>query len=160
VTKIFNNETKLPLIRDEIEVDNYAEIVIIDLINGSEIVIDKTLAWDSQLGSQLQWSNQDNLVYYNTFDENYHVQGVMYDINRNVKQHLTCPIYHVSYSGKYSIRYNLHLYILSYYFNVYTCFSPNLGKIQYTQQGYGVYVPSVNVQRNYLLKLLKVKITF
>lgn len=105
VTRIFNNETKLPLIRDEIDVDSHAEIVIIDLINGSEIVIDKTLAWDSQLGSQLQWSNQDNIVYYNTFNENYHVQGVMYDINRNVKQDLTCPIYHVSYSGKYSIRY-------------------------------------------------------
>jgi len=42
-----------------------AEIVGVDLENGESKVVDRTLAWDTQLGAQVQWGRSDEELVYN-----------------------------------------------------------------------------------------------
>lgn len=42
-----------------------AEIVVVDLQTGEAQVVDRTLAWDTQLGAQVQWGRSDGELVYN-----------------------------------------------------------------------------------------------
>jgi hypothetical protein len=100
------------------------DVVVIDLQSGKEQVIDSTYAWGSQVGAHVQWGGADTELFYNIiFDskDGSHsgIRGVRYNMFTGDRSVLDCPVYHVSSSGKFAV-------------------APNLNRIQYTQQGYGV----------------------
>jgi hypothetical protein len=108
-----------------VEYNDKADIIVIDLITGKTEVIAETSAWDSQVGSHVQWGTSDHELYYNTIDHPKSTQeqtrGVVYNREKNSFRKLDCPIYQISPNGLYSA-------------------SPDLTQIKYTQLGYGVYV--------------------
>ena len=103
-----------------------ADIVVIDIIRGTEAVVAVTRAWDSQLGAQVQWGSTDDIIIYNDIvthgDSSYRVAGVILNLKLGSKLILDCPVYHVSADGFYSA-------------------SPEIDKIHNTQLGYGAYLP-------------------
>jgi len=52
--------------------DDIAEIGYIDLESGEFVLLDETLAWNWQQGSQLQWlpSKNNNSIIYNSIKDN------------------------------------------------------------------------------------------
>ena len=124
-----------------------AKVVVFDLILGpsTKAVVAQTTAWDSQVGSHVQWGESDHELLYNTFlDDNNtfwhgsdfewsskqrHLRGVVHDILTQSVRFLDCPIYHVSPNGKFAV-------------------SPDLSKIKFTQLGYGVDVANAVRNRN------------
>lgn len=55
----FPTDERLPL------KDEAAEIVVADLETGESRVVDRTMAWDTQLGAQVQWGRSDEELIYN-----------------------------------------------------------------------------------------------
>jgi hypothetical protein len=110
--------------------DRYANITLYNVLTNEHEVIDRTLAWSSQLGAQLQWGATDNELFYNTLlrspsclssvpCSSYDLKGVVYHVKERVKEYLSCPVYHVSLNGKFTV-------------------SPDLLKVSATQKGYGI----------------------
>lgn len=117
--------------------DTEAEVVIIDLLKGTEKVVFRTRAWGAQLGAQVQWGESDTDLLFNVAGEDIMknhrkversrdvksvqegLMGMVLNPKSGHKKLLDCPVYHVSQDGKTSV-------------------SPQLSKIHYTQMGYGV----------------------
>jgi len=135
--------TRLPQIFPGSGEGTNAEIVVIDLMSGSEDIVATTTAWGAQLGSQVQWGQSDEQLFFNTVKEtsDQGVAGVSLNIFTKLKHTMDCPIYHVSKNGKYTI-------------------SPTITKIKHTQMGYGadyisernrnneIYIPNQNAAKN------------
>ena len=108
-----------------------AEVLVLDLSNGSEMVVSITYGWGSQLGAQVQWGANDSQLFYNEVTNvgimrsqshafigsgGWYIYGVAHNIFSMKKRKLRCPIYHVSSDGNYAI-------------------SSDLSKISFTQKG-------------------------
>lgn len=100
-----------------------AQIVLVDLESGSESVVASTAAWDTQLGSQVQWGATDQELCYNDLDETtWRPRGVIHNPETGSRRWVNGAIYHVSADGSKAA-------------------SPNLERYRYTQLGYGVVIP-------------------
>lgn len=113
----------------------YATVSIVDVQDGTTKVVDRTAAWDSQVGAQVQWGSTDNELFYNSVCQSEQaphnvlsatqssgqlmVRGTMYHRTSRQVKLLDCPIYHISPDGKFGI-------------------APNMLKIHHTQKGYGI----------------------
>ena len=117
-----------------------AEVVVIDLLKGTERVVFRTRAWGAQLGAQVQWGDKDTDLFFNIAGDvlkhgklersrdfkfmQSGLAGMVMNPRSGHKKLLDCPVYHVSQDGKLTV-------------------SPQLFKIHYTQMGYGAdYVGS------------------
>ncbi len=108
-----------------------AQVIVIDLMTGSETAVAETYGWDTQLGAQVQWGESDDELFFNDMDiEKWSPFGVQFDFNTGEKNHLPGTIYHVSPNGKQIA-------------------SPCLLRTGRTQLGYGVLAPPNNVPVNY-----------
>lgn len=118
-----------------------AIVSVVDLFNGSIIYQDNSNAWGSQVGAHVQWGRTDRELVYNKMynqvinqphdnpklrecpmlanDTDAPACGVKVDTTTGITKILQCPIYHVNAFGTYAV-------------------SPNLYKIKYAQQGYGI----------------------
>ena len=107
-----------------------AEVVAVDLETGDERVVAKTRGWDTQLGTQAQWGNEDTQLFFNDLDtDEWRPYGVVLDLFTGEARKLDGTIYVVSPDGKYAA-------------------SPCLLRTAVTQAGYGVIVPEDRVPRN------------
>jgi len=74
-----------------------AEIVVVDLDNGESKVVDRTLAWDTQLGAQVQWGRNDEELVYNVQSETAPViHGRVLNLFNSERRDLTGEVYMVS----------------------------------------------------------------
>lgn len=101
-----------------------AEIVLVDLLNGTTRVIAETKGSDSQLGAQAQWGATDEELYFNDVDTEYwHGHGVRVNPFTGERRDLEGPLFEVSQDGRYVVG---------------IC----LSRCAITQLGYGVVVPT------------------
>src|ERR1700732_1535276 len=110
-------DDKLPIPGDR------AEIVLIDLSQGTTRVIADTRGWDTQLGAQVQWGNDDHALFFNDVDIlTWTPFGVRLDPSTEKRKRLDGPAYAISPDGKLSA-------------------SPCLLRTSRTQRGYTVLGP-------------------
>lgn len=109
-----------------------SEVIVVNIRTKETLVVDRTTAWDTQVGAHVQWGANDSQLFYNkymassaeSFSTASHglLRGVMADIHTSKKVYFDSPVYHVSTLGDYYA-------------------APDLTKIRFTQLGYGVYSP-------------------
>jgi hypothetical protein len=117
-------EDKSPSYIDE------AVVTVFDLHTKEKIYVQKTCAWDSQLGAQVQWGGTDEELYFNDLDPNtFDVYGLKVNIKTNHVKKLEGSVYMISPCGGFSI-------------------SPCLKRIVRVQRGYGVRIPIEFVPKN------------
>lgn len=95
-----------------------ATIVVIDLMTSTEIIVDTTNGWDSQLGAQVQWGASDHELIYNThstatLNGNNSINGgigVVTNIFLKETNYLKCGIYHIRYIYHHNCYYPHHYY--------------------------------------------------
>jgi hypothetical protein len=107
-----------------------AEIVLVDVLEGTTRIIAETRGWDTQLGAQVQWGSDDHALFFNDVDIlTWRPFGVRLDPSTEERQSLDGPVYAISPDGKLSA-------------------SPCLLRTARTQRGYGVVVPESHVPKN------------
>ncbi len=107
-----------------------AGIVVVDLATGEARQVAETRGWDSQLGAQLQWGNDDRTLLFNDVDmRNWRAYGICLDPLGGEQRRLDGTIYAVSPDGRWSA-------------------GPCLLRTARTQRGYGVVVPPGHVPEN------------
>jgi hypothetical protein len=107
-----------------------AEIVVVDLASGETRTVAETRGWDSQLGAQVQWGNDDRTLLFNDVDtRHWRAHGVRLDPLGGARSQLDGTIYAVSPDGSCSA-------------------GPCLLRTSRTQRGYGVVVPPERVPEN------------
>ncbi len=120
--------TRLPVTVDS----DQAQIVVIDLKTGRQMIVAESGAWASQLGAQVQWGARDDELIFNDIvvtkkketskhglTPEFEAKGVVFDMFKGRKRYLDCPVYQVSPDGTLAA-------------------SPCLTKIHHTQIGYGI----------------------
>jgi len=108
-----------------------ARIIVVDLASGEQRVVAETRGWDTQLGAQLQWGDDDRSLYFNDLDTvNWLPYGVRLDPTSGRAERLQQTVYMVSGDGRRIV-------------------SPCLRRIARTQPGYGVVVPPQAIPRNH-----------
>ncbi|SHH42260.1 hypothetical protein [Clostridium grantii] len=76
------------------------EIVIVDLEEGVEKVVAESYGFEHQLGANINWGENDNLVIYNDVDpETWEYFGVKLNWKTGEKTRLEIGVYHVSPDG-------------------------------------------------------------
>eukprot|EP01039_Chlorochromonas_danica_P003980 gene3982-4354_t len=124
--------TRLPLDRK-----GSAIVYVSSLSHGNHSVLQEiatSTAWGAQVGCQVQWGrlNSSDVLFYNqealTKTTHRRAYGVAVEMKSGISKQLACPVYHVSQDGLFTV-------------------SPNLYKIQYTQQGYGLDYPNPSMQQ-------------
>jgi hypothetical protein len=117
-------EDKLPVPGDP------AEIVLVDLHQGTTRIVAETRGWDSQLGAQAQWGSDDQSLFFNDVDtQTWRPFGVRLDPATGATKKLGGSVFMVSPDGKLAA-------------------SPCLLRTARTQRGYGVAVPESHVPKN------------
>ena len=137
-----------------------AEVVLVNLWTGVEMVVAKTYGWDSQTGAHVQWGASDDDLFYNdvVWDagvENYRAVGVRMNSFRRIKKHLDCPVYQVRALALDELCDSLLLTFFPFPSNFTQvspdgqwAISPCLRRISRTQRGYGVHVPGIPLPEN------------
>lgn len=100
-----------------------AKVVVYELSTGDLIYSNKTYAWDSQLGSHIQWGADDKSLFYNQMNtENWVPFALKVNIFTNEEICYQKTVYMVNPDGTHFL-------------------SPCLKRIKYGMLGYGVVVP-------------------
>ena len=117
-------EDRLPIPGDSVQV------LVADLQTGEEEVVAETIAWDTQLGAQVQWGVSDSELYFNDMlPREWQPFGVRMDPETGDRTELNGHIYLVSPDGRHAV-------------------SPCLLRTAHTQAGYGVVVPPERLEAN------------
>lgn len=107
-----------------------ADVVVVDLETGDTKVVADTRGWDTQLGAQVQWGNDDRTLLFNDVDtRDWTPFGVRMDPLGGEQHRLDGTIYAVSPDGRWSA-------------------GPCLRRCLRTQRGYGVVVPAEHIPVN------------
>jgi len=107
-----------------------AEIVVVDLLEGTEEAVAETRGWDTQLGAQAQWGATDGQLFFNDADpSSWRAFGVKLDPFSGDRLDLDGPVYMISPDGRNAA-------------------GPCLLRTGAVQPGYGVIVPDDHVPRN------------
>jgi len=110
------------------------EVVVVDLLEGTERVVATTRGWETQMGSNLQWGKDDDTLIFNDVDaKDWSEFGVRLNWRTGERQRLEGSVYRVSPDGKKAL-------------------SGKLSAMRRTQSGYGVVVPDSKVPRHRGLK--------
>lgn len=118
-------ETRLP------DPGEKAQVVLIDLHEGTENIIAETIGWEPQMGANINWGATDYELYFNDVDP---VTWEPFCTKLNPitgeKKRLSGTVYRISPDGKNII-------------------SACMKRMRRTQYGYGVVVPDEYVPRNF-----------
>jgi hypothetical protein len=107
-----------------------AEIVVVDLADGSSRIVATSCAWGMQLGAQAQWGATDQFLFFNDLTPGEWTPfGVRMDLSNNETLRLEGTVYSVARDGTKAA-------------------SPSLVRTVRTQFGYGAVVPPDRVPRN------------
>ena len=108
-----------------------AQVVLIDLHEGTENIVAETAGWEPQMGANINWGATDNELYFNDVDVNTWTPFcVKLNPLTGEKKRLNGTIYRISPDGKNII-------------------SSCMKRMRRTQYGYGVMVPDEYVPRNF-----------
>ena len=108
-----------------------AEVVLIDLEEGTERVVAITRGWEAQLGANINWGATDNELYFNDVDTTtWDAFCVKLNPHTGESMRLKGTIYRISPDGKHII-------------------SACAKRMRRTQRGYGVVIPDELVERNH-----------
>ena len=119
--------TRLPSETDVPQPGDPAEVVVVDLAEGTEAVVATTRGWDTQLGAQVQWGSSDSELYYNDLDPaDWVPHAIRLDPRTGARTQLEGTVYVVSPDGS-------------------ELAGPCLRRTGATQAGYGVVVPPAHV---------------
>jgi glycosyltransferase involved in cell wall biosynthesis len=100
-----------------------AEIVVVDLVTGSDRVVADTRGWDTQLGAQVQWGASDSQLLFNDLDlATWLPHGVVLDPDSGIRRKIQGTVYMATPDGR-------------------RVASPCLRRIRRVQPGYGVLIP-------------------
>jgi hypothetical protein len=109
---------------------DYARVLVLKLEDSSVVYESETAAWDTQVGSHLQWGATDSELFFNRMDASEWLPyGVKVDILNESEVVLGGTVYMVSPDGT-------------------KCLSPCLRRISLAQAGYGVSVPENTIPEN------------
>lgn len=114
--------TRFPFEDRSPEVGDVAEVVIVDLAEGTDKVVATTTAWGSQLGAQVQWGRTADELFFNRMTGDWKPYGVVLDYCSGRERALDGTVYNVGSSGRWIV-------------------SPCLLRTGKTQLGYGVMAP-------------------
>lgn len=118
--------TRLPFEDRAPEPGDAAEVVVVDLETGDELVVATTRGWDTQLGAQVQWGADDEELFFNDVDESWKPFGVKMDPLTGDRRQLAGSVYMVTRDGRFAA-------------------SPDLRLTGSAQRGYGVLVPGEHI---------------
>ena len=108
-----------------------AEVVVVDLAEGTERVVAETRGWDTQLGANVQWGAADSELFFNDVEApEWRAFGVRLDPASGERRELGGTVYMVSPDGK-------------------AVASQCLLRNAMTQAGYGVVVPPKRIPVNH-----------
>ncbi|MDA3960509.1 MAG: hypothetical protein PF961_06945 [Planctomycetota bacterium] len=109
-----------------------AEVVLIDLIDGSHRVVAETACFGTQLGAQVQWGADDSQLIYNELCEQpaWTPRAVVFDPATGTRRALGGPVYMASRGGS-------------------RLASPCLLRTELTQEGYGFSAPGPRLPLNH-----------
>ncbi len=114
----------------EPEPGDTAEVVLVDLAEGSERVVATTRGWEPQLGANINWGGEDDTLFYNDVEPGeWQPYAVKLNPLTGERQRLAGTVYHASPDGK-------------------TLASADMSRMSFTQPGYGVAVPEANRSRH------------
>lgn len=100
------------------------DVVLIDLVDGTERTIAQTCGWEPQMGANLNWGGTDNELFFNDVDtKSWKPFAWKLDPITGKRQKMDGTVYHASPDGKWLI-------------------SSNLLTMRKTQPGYGVQAPT------------------
>ena len=128
--------------------ENEVRVIVVDLLEGREIVVGTSAAWGSQVGAHVQWGDtavgpsNRTVLYYNDIRDRKlvgvapDVVCIAYDIATEAKTVLRGPLYQAQHSGAAAAR--LQYTMSSQHASDRFLASPDLTRIQRTQRGYGV----------------------
>lgn len=106
------------------------EVVLVDLLQGTERTIAESRGWETQMGANVQWGNTDAELYYNDVDTaTWRPFAVQHDVISGKTRRLEGTVFSVSPDGRHLASYNL--------------VSSRL-----IQVGYGVVLPKDRTPRN------------
>ena len=115
--------TRLPFDDRVAQPGDPAEIVLVDLEEGTTQVVAQTLGWDTQLGAQAQWGVDDSQLFFNDMDlGTWQPYCVKMNPSTRSRVELAGSVYTVSPDGS-------------------KVASPSLPKMSLTQLGYGAILP-------------------
>jgi hypothetical protein len=106
------------------------DVVLIDLLEGSERIVAPTRGWEPQLGANVNWGGDDHALFFNDVDpDTWDAFAVRLDPITGESRRLGGCVYHASPDGRYLV-------------------SADVKRMRRTQPGYGVTVPDEFVPRN------------
>lgn len=106
------------------------EVLLVDLVTGTERVVATSRGWEVQLGANVQWGGSDAELYFNDVDpEDWSSFAVQLNPLTGERRRLAGTVFMASADGRYLASYNLRA-------------------SRYAQVGYGVAVPDSATRRN------------
>ena len=104
-TKLLSHKTRFD--GRTVFANDYAEVGYYDLTSGAWMAIDKTFAFNWQLGSMLQWVGPDykSKIIYNSFDGEKYI-AKLFDIRKGTVKIYENPIFAIQQSGRYALSVN------------------------------------------------------
>ncbi len=112
------------------KVGDSANVVVINLLTGEEKIVAQTYGWETQLGANINWGEDDTKLIFNDVDINtYEDFAVCLNFKTGEKKRLGHSIYHVSHDGKTGV-------------------CSNMTSMRKSQFGYGVMVPDEKLKYN------------
>lgn len=105
------------------------EVVVVDLQRGGERVVAVTAGWEPQMGANLNWADDDHLVFNDVNKETWTPQVVKLNLDSGADERWPGGVYHVSPDGRHAA-------------------AASTEKMRRTQLGYGVLVPDAHSRRN------------
>lgn len=106
-----------------------AEVLVVDLAEGTERVVAATAGWECQMGANIAWADDETLVFNNVDTETWTPCAVRLNVSSGEAKRLDGTIYHLSPDGTKAL-------------------SSDMGAMRRTQAGYGVLLPDEKVRRN------------
>ncbi|MEM6314056.1 MAG: hypothetical protein AAF743_08210, partial [Planctomycetota bacterium] len=93
--------TRLPQEKRPPSPGETAEIVLVDLREGTERVVAETAGWEPQLGAQVNWGGDDHTLFFADCDTtDWTPHAVRLDPINGDRQRIDGPLYHASPDGK------------------------------------------------------------
>ncbi|MEM6562501.1 MAG: hypothetical protein AAF656_12930 [Planctomycetota bacterium] len=93
--------TRLPQEKRPPSPGETAEIVVVDLQEGTERVVAETAGWEPQLGAQINWGGDDHTLFFADCDTtDWTPHAVRLDPINGDRQRIDGPLYHASPDGK------------------------------------------------------------
>ncbi len=106
------------------------EVILVDLLRGTERVVAETRGWEPQMGCNLNWGADEHTLVFNDVDpDTWEPRLVKLDPHRGTSECIPGGVYQVSPDGRFAA-------------------AASTAAMRRTQVGYGVVIPDDQIPRN------------